>query len=308
MCRAGGRRCGRAYNMNLNLSEIRTVVAQAQKYRGNPDASNARRQPIRRLANYQRKLQAEAYNIDHALDALTADIAGRELIEGSVTVKGDDGQEFTLELQMPKPRFDGTGIEEQLTPEELMKISSKKLSMAQLKEKHPDVYSAIHTVNGKDSRDYLPEAFEAGEFEKRHSRYRNDYVKVVGDPDPKKVIDQIVYLTERKKEVESIRRDVKDTLSESLPVGTRMEAPWPQHGGYSSSSIEIVETHNPVNATSVRKWAKDQPEGRAQEVLDDISEMKPDSAKIKRHMGDLYASRTAVTGKPKIKVTKKDKQ
>ena len=306
MCRAGGRRCGRAYNMRLNLDDIRGVVNQAQKYRGKADPSNSRRQPIRRLANYQRKLQAEEYNIDHALDALTADVAGRDLIEGEVTAYNEDGEEFTLQLQRPAPRFDGEGIEEQLSKEELMKVSSKKLSMAELREQHPDVYDSIHQVNGKDSRDFLPEAFAKGEFEKRHSRYRNDYTKPVGSEDPAKVIDQIVYLTERQKEVKSLKSEVKATLADSLPVGTKMEPAWPQKGGFSSSSVEIVETHESVTEKKVRDWAKATP-GKGDEVLSDISRMTPDSAKIKRHFPELYESRKTKETKPKVKVSKKKK-
>lgn len=301
MCRTGGRRCGRAYNMRLDLGKIRSVVNEAQKYRGNPSPENAHKQPIRRLANYQRKLQAEEYNIEHALDALTSDISGRNILQGKVSVKDENGDTFELELSRPAPRFDGEGIEEQLTAEELKKISSKKLSMAELKEKHPDVYDSIHKVNGVDSQEYLPGAFEKGDFEKRHSRYRNDYVKVVGDPDPEKVINQVVYLTERMKEVKDIRKDVKETLAESLPVGTRMEPAWPQSDEFTSAGIKIVETHESVTEKKLRDWAKVHGE-RGQQVLEDVTRLRPDSQKIKRHMPDVYEQRKTKQGKEKIKV------
>lgn len=289
MCRSkaeGGRRCGCAYNMRLNLGEVRAVLDQAQKYRGNPDPANARRQPIRRLANYQRKLQAEAYNIDHALDALTADIVGRDLIEGTVVVTGPDGQNMEVGIRRPAPRFDGTGIEDRLSEEKIKRVSSQRLSMSQLREQYPDVYDSIHTVNGRDSHDYLPEAFEEGEFERRHSRYKNNYTRSVGK-DPDTILHDVVTLTARAKETRQLRAEVKETLADSLPVGTVL-APWKQKGEFSSSGVKIVDTFDSVTPAKVRSWAKERDNGA--QVLSDITAIAVDSAKVKRHFPEVYES------------------
>lgn len=301
MCRTiaeGGRRCGCAYNMRLNFNTISDVIASAQAYRKSPSSGNARKQPIRRLANYQRKLQAEAYNIDHALDALTANVIGRDLIEGEVVVMGEDNKPVTLSIKRPAPRFDGTGVEKELSEEELIKVSSKNLSMSALKEKHPDVYDAIHLVNGKDSRDYLPEAFEEGSFEKRHSRYKNNYTKNVNG-DSSRIIDDIVSLTTRAKQTRALRSEIKKTLADSLPVGTKL-APWKQGDEFTSSGIEIVETHDSVTAAKVRAWAKSTPE-EGGKVLEDITYVGLDSAKIKRHLPHIY-EKHRVQGSDKLEV------